>query len=212
MSDSAAAEELAVIRAAIAGEPASFERLVAHYGPRLRWLIELRLHPALLARVSADDVLQEVLIVVSERLGGLQIDREPAFWSWLCKVTEQRLIDVRRRHVAAAARDVRRERRLDRSRASASFGLADVLADTGTSPSGKLRAVEQREALADALNLLPSSYRQVIIHRVLEGLSVAETAEIMQRSPGAVSVVLTKAMKRLANVLRRDDTTGAPAS
>jgi DNA-directed RNA polymerase specialized sigma24 family protein len=37
--------------------------------------------------------------------------------------------------------------------------------------------------------------------RILEGLSVGEAAEIMGRTPGAISVLLNKAVKRLASVI-----------
>lgn len=39
---------------------------------------------------------------------------------------------------------------------------------------------------------------------MLEGLSVADTAAIMGRSPGAVSVLLTKAVRRLGSVVTRE--------
>ncbi len=48
---------------------------------------------------------------------------------------------------------------------------------------------------------LPESYREVIMLRILEGLTVNETDEMMKRSPGAVSVVLSKAVKRMGDVI-----------
>lgn len=205
MSETPDTQELAAIQAAIAGQDGAFDGLVGRYAARLRWLIQLRLDPSVLARVSVDDVLQEVLIIVSGQIRNLEVQHEAAFWTWLCRVVEQRLIDVRRRHLQAAVRDVRRERRLDGPRPSASFRLADLLCDPGTSPSGQLRSVEQREALAAALGQLPPSYREVIVLRILEGLSVSETAEIMGRSANAVSVVLTKAIKRLGLLIASSD-------
>lgn len=196
------ADVLAMIQAAIGADERAFDQLVGHYGVRLRWLIQMRLDPAIQARVSPDDVLQEAMLVVHQRIGALEISSEAAFWSWLCKVVEQRISDVRRRHLHAAARDARREWK-PRAAAdqSTSVRLEKLLTDTVTSPSSRLRNDEQRAALAEALNALPGSYRDVVVLRVLEGLSVSDTAEIMGRSPGAVSVVLNKAIKRLAEVI-----------
>lgn len=198
----AGTNELALIRAAVDGDDAAFQALVQQYSARLRWLIRLRLDPAVRARVSADDVLQDVLLVVNDRIQSLVVEHEGAFWTWLCRVVEQRLIDARRRHLQAAQRDARRERPLDARDAGTSVApLANVLADPGTSPSAGLRTVEQRQKLEQALEQLPPSYREVIVLRVLEGLSVSDTAEIMGRSNGAISVLLTKAVKRLGSAL-----------
>ncbi len=195
-------DELVTIHAAIAGDEQAFDQLVGHYTARLRWLIQMRLPAAIQARTSADDVLQEAMLVVHQRIGGLEIEAEAAFWTWLCRVVEQRIVDVRRTHMKAAARDVRRERKPGAASPQASIVRLDqLLPDTATSPSGRLKSVEQRQTLAAVLAQLPESYREVIMLRILEGLSVNETAEMMQRSPGAVSVVLSKAVKRMGEVI-----------
>lgn len=197
MNDPQAAAELATIQAATGGDEVAFDAVVKNYAARLRWLIRMRLDPSLRARVSADDVLQEVMLVVSNQIRSLVVDNEGAFWSWLCRVVEQRLIDARRRHLQAAARDARREQAPPATTGSAAAPLDALLRDDGASPSAKLKKDEQREAIGAALDRLPDSYREVIILRMLEGLSVDETAQIMGRSNGAISVLLTKAVKRL---------------
>ncbi len=195
-------DELATIRAAIAGDEQAFDRLVGHYAARLLWLIQMRLPAAMQARTSADDVLQEAMLVVHQRIGSLEIEAEAAFWTWLCRVVEQRIADARRTHMKAAARDVRRERKpAAASPQASSVRLDQILPDTATSPSGRLKSVEQRQTLTAVLAQLPESYREVIMLRILEGLSVNDTAEMMQRSPGAVSVVLSKAVKRMGEVI-----------
>ncbi|MHC4218308.1 MAG: sigma-70 family RNA polymerase sigma factor [Planctomycetota bacterium] len=203
-------DELNLIRAAIAGNGEAFEAVVNHYAARLRWLIRMRLDPAVRARISADDILQETMLVASKRIGSLVVDNESAFWTWLCRVVEQRLIDVRRQHLQAARRDARREQpRPGRADRSANVRLEDVIGADGTSPSGRLRSVEQREALEAALGRLPASFREVIVLRMIEGLGVQETAAIMGRSPGAISVLLTKAIRRLGREIGEVDPASA---
>ena len=178
MSVSGESDELATIHAAIAGDEQAFDRLVGHYAARLRWLIQMRLPAAIQARTSADDVLQEAMLVVHQRIGSLQIEAEAAFWTWLCRVVEQRIVDVQRTHMKAAARDVRRERKPAAANPQATSVRFDhILPDTATSPSGRLKSVEQRQTLAAVLAQLPESYREVIMLRILEGLSVNETAK-----------------------------------
>ena len=126
---------------------------------------------------TPDDVLQEVMITVSTAIRSFVVESEAAFWTWLCRVVEQRLVDVRRRHVQAGVRGVTREQTIQKqSNQSTRLQIQDFLVDSRTSPSAKLARAEQREALADALGRLPDSYREVIVLRVLEGLSVSETA------------------------------------
>lgn len=194
-------DDLEIIQGAIAGDERAFDRMVQLYAARLLWLIKLRLDPAVRARVSPDDVLQDALVVVSQQIGKLVVESEAAFWTWLCRVVEQRLVDVRRRHKVAAARSVAREQPAAADERSVNVGLDELLMRTCTTPSARLRGAEQRAALEHALEQLPGSFREVIVLRILEGLSVADTAHIMGRSPGAVSVLLTKAVKRLGRII-----------
>ena len=170
-------DELATIHAAIAGDEQAFDQLVGHYAARLRWLIQMRLPAAIQARTSADDVLQEAMLVVHQRIGALEIEAEAAFWTWLCRVVEQRIADARRTHMKAAARDVRCERKPAAAGPQASsVRLDQLLPDTATSPSGRLKSAEQRPALAAGLAQLPESYREVIMLRILAWLRVDQIA------------------------------------
>lgn len=199
-------DELDLIRAAAAGDERALTAVIEHYSARLRWLIGLRLAPALRRRVSPEDVLQEALLVVAKRIRLLEITTEAAFWTWLCRVVEQRLIEIGRKHMTAAARDVRREQPAANGNGeSGGLRLEQLLGNDQSSPSARIRRAEQRAALEAALTQLPESFRSVIVLRLLEGLSVADTAAIMERSPGAVSVLLTKAVRRLGAVIARGD-------
>jgi RNA polymerase sigma-70 factor (ECF subfamily) len=194
-------DRLTLIRDAIAGDAAALEAVVRIYAERLRWLVRLRLDPAVRARVSADDVVQETMIVASRCIDRLVIDEESAFWSWLCRIAEDRIIDVRRRHLGTAKRDVRRER-------------GEVARETNdprrpvSSPSGRSRRREGRAALESALDELPESFREVIVLRIVEGLPVDETAGIMGRTPAAVRVLLCRAVTRLGEVLAAREGSG----
>ena len=199
-------DELDLIRAAVAGDPRALEGVIDHYAARLRWLIRLRLDRTLQRRVAVDDILQESLLIVANRIQSFELSTEAAFWTWLCRVVEQRLIDARRRHLQAAARDVRREQPAPPGNgATSGFRLEQLLSGTQTTPSARIRRAEQRDALEAALNLLPESFRTVIVLRMLEGLDVSDTAAIMGRSPGAVSVLLTKAVRRLGAAVGRNN-------
>ena len=64
---------------------------------------------------------------------------------------------------------------------------------------------EQTAARANALLArLPGHYRAVLSHRLLEGLSVAETARCMGTSEGNVKILQHRALRRAAD-LREDE-------
>jgi RNA polymerase sigma-70 factor (ECF subfamily) len=68
--------------------------------------------------------------------------------------------------------------------------------------------VRQEQTAAHARALLaqlPEHYRAVLSYRLLDGLSVAETARRMGTSEGNVKILQHRALKRAAE-LREDDT------
>ncbi len=76
-----------------------------------------------------------------------------------------------------------------------------MMASTASSPSAAAARREQAVLLADALAALPADYREVIILRNLERLRFEEVAARMNRSPGAVRMLWTRALERLSGTL-----------
>ncbi|HET6381213.1 MAG TPA: RNA polymerase sigma factor [candidate division Zixibacteria bacterium] len=62
------------------------------------------------------------------------------------------------------------------------------------------RADELRQVLA-AIHELPEDRRQVVLLRFVDGLSAREIGEVLDRSPGAVRVLLHRALRDLATRL-----------
>jgi RNA polymerase sigma-70 factor (ECF subfamily) len=57
------------------------------------------------------------------------------------------------------------------------------------------------EEVADLLRSLSPAARQCVVHRLFEGLSVAETAEVMGQSAGWVKTTQHRALKKVAKIL-----------
>jgi RNA polymerase sigma-70 factor (ECF subfamily) len=60
------------------------------------------------------------------------------------------------------------------------------------------------EVLAKALHRLPDEQRDCVVMRFLQGLSIAETAEALERSGGAVKQLQLRAVRNLAKWLPED--------
>src|SRR5262245_23500733 len=128
-------ETQCLLRQVRAGEPGAADRLFARHLPYLRRLVEARLDPRMRGRVDPSDVVQEAQMEALRRLDGYLKQPPVAFRLWLRQLAYDRLLMLRRRHVAAARRTVLRDAPLpDQS----SLQLVQGLLAAGPSPSQQL--------------------------------------------------------------------------
>jgi RNA polymerase sigma-70 factor (ECF subfamily) len=184
------------------GDRAAHDQLLARHRARLRKMVAYRLDPRLQARVDPSDVVQEVLAEASRKLPEYLKKRPLPFYPWLRQMAETRLLDLRRRHVDAQKRSVRREEPgvlalPDESAAE----LASRLVTSATSPSQRLVREEARQRVQAALTQLSPRDRQILELRHLEQLSVAETAAVLGISEAAVKTRHVRALQRLRGLL-----------
>ena len=68
-------------------------------------------------------------------------------------------------------------------------------------PEGSVLASLTNEALLSALTELPHEQQECLIMRFLQGLSIAETAQVLGRSEGAVKQLQLRGVRNLAKLL-----------
>ena len=98
-------------------------------------MIELRLDRVLGRRVDASDVVQDVLLRASQRLGDYLRNPVVPFHLWLRQIAQDQMIDAHRRHREAGKRSLDRERPLARQAGSGAFAdrsSLDLAASSGT--------------------------------------------------------------------------------
>ena len=76
-----------------------------------------------------------------------------------------------------------------------------TLDTTTDGPEGAVLASLTNEALLEALGELPAEQRECLVMRFLQGLSIAETAEVLGRSAGAVKQLQLRGVRNLAKLL-----------
>src|SRR5438128_4854399 len=96
------------------GDGQAVEALLARHRDAVRRLIDLRLDPAIVQRVDASDVVQEVLLEASKRLQDYLKNPAMPFHLWLRHIAKDHIIDAHRRHHQAQKRGVNREQPLGR--------------------------------------------------------------------------------------------------
>jgi RNA polymerase sigma-70 factor, ECF subfamily len=76
-----------------------------------------------------------------------------------------------------------------------------TLDSSSEGPEGAVLASLTNEALLEALSQLPTEQRECLVMRFLQGLSIAETADVLGRSSGAVKQLQLRGVRNLAKLL-----------
>ncbi|MHC4174993.1 MAG: sigma-70 family RNA polymerase sigma factor, partial [Planctomycetota bacterium] len=122
---------------------------------------------------------------------------EGDFLRWLSRIAENKLRDILDKF-HADKRDIRREipfKEVELSTEGGSFGIAGPLQTT--TPSVLLSRKEQFDRLERAIDNLKPEYREVIFLSRIEKLSHEEIAARMNKSKGAVAMLLSRALVAL---------------
>jgi RNA polymerase sigma-70 factor (ECF subfamily) len=189
------------------GDAAAVDQLLARHREPVRRLIDLRLDPAIVQRLDASDVVQEVLLEASRRLP--EYLRQPAmpFHLWLRHIARDHIIDAHRRHHQAQKRGVDRERPIHRPVWSerSSLELAAQLLDQERTPASEALQQELQRQLYDALEQLGDDDREIIQMRHFEMLSNQDAAAALGLSEAAASMRYLRAVRRLRDLLTQKD-------
>jgi RNA polymerase sigma-70 factor (ECF subfamily) len=149
--------------------------------------------------VDAEDILQEAFADGWEAIGGFRSTGPDAFFSWLVRITENRLLDA-----VKAYRAAKRGGGWHRATEDLDGELTQVLSLLGVHLRTPSRSVARHEALAAVQVALPDlkeDFREVLRLRFLEGLPVAETAARMNRTEWAVQKLTARALASLREVM-----------
>ena len=144
---------------------------------------------------DAEEVAQEAILKAFKAIGKFR--GEAKFSTWIIQITmnEARMkLRKDRRHLYES---------LDESRKGEDDGdyIPKDFADWREIPSEALDSARLRSALQKGLASLPPKYRQVIVLRDVENLSIAETAEMMGITEATVKTRLLRARLMMRDAL-----------
>jgi RNA polymerase sigma-70 factor (ECF subfamily) len=190
----------ALLEHARSGDPAALGRLLELYRNYLRLQARTLIGRALQVRLDRSDLVQETFLEAARDFAAFAGTSEAELIAWLRQILIRNLAD-QVRHSQADKRDVRRQESLEVLLEQSRQAAEQALAQAGSSPSVQAGRREQAVLLADALEALPSDYREVILLRHVEHLKFEEIAGRLDRSPGAVRMLWTRALERLHRLL-----------
>ena len=182
-----------------ANEPLNLE--IDRFRDYLRLLARLQLDPWLQAKVDASDIVQQTLLQAHEHRDQFRGQCEAELAGWLRSILANALATAARRF-GADARDLTRERSFQQSLDGSSALMERWLAADQSSPSERVIRVEELVRLASALAQLPPDQREVIELHHLKGWSIAEVAELKQRTKAAVMGLLFRGQQKLRGILQ----------
>lgn len=181
-----------------ADEPHALDKLFARYRPYLSEFASLRLDPKLRRRVDPSDIVQEVQLEATRRMEDYLRQAPMPFRLWLRQLAQDRMLQMRRFHLAAGRRAMGREVALpERS----SLALARQLLAGGSTPSQRLDQEELARRVRRAVSQLPEMDHEILLLRTFERLSFEEIALLLKIDPAAARKRHGRALLRLGKLL-----------
>lgn len=173
------------VAAAMAGDRLAAAQLLETVRPLVVRYCRGRLGGPDRAYASADDVAQDVCAALLAALPTYRDQGRP-FLAFVYGIAQHKVADA---HRAAA-----------RNRTDPVPDPPDRT-DTADGPEQHALRTELTTRLARLLDVLPDRQREIVLLRVVVGLTAEETAEAVGSSPGAVRVSQHRALLRLRNLL-----------
>ena len=164
-----------LIRRARGGDPDRLSELIDRYRPYLKLLARLQQDERLQAKLDDSDMAQEVSAQAVRDFAKFRGVTEAEFTAWLrakmAGVAAQSL-----RHYTRRRRDIQLERDLQQALDHSSCWLGTRLASAEITPSEHALRRERAVLVAEALHQLPEHYREILILRDFQGLSLEQIA------------------------------------
>lgn len=175
------------------GDRGAFEELATSASSALLARIQRRMGADLKQDLDPEDVLQETFVRAFQSIGSFRWQGKGSFESWLYGIALRIILHSARERGKWNLLRVTREPEAE-----------------APSPSRLQRREERFDRLARSLESLSPEYRQVVQLARLEGLSIAEIARRVNRTPGSVRNLLFRAMKQLRESFGDTESLGLP--
>lgn len=188
---------------AIAGDTAALSALLRLHGPRVQE--QLRIGSPWQAMIGPEDVMQITYLEAFIQIGRFDASRGATFEGWLRHIAENNLRDAIRG--LSRQKHPHPHKRVHDAphRAGDSFiGLLETLGATSATPSRAAAHNETQAMIEAAIAQLPADYARVVQLYDMDGGSIAEVAQAMNRSAGAVHMLRARAHDGLRAILGRE--------
>ena len=187
---------------AMSGDKTALWQVLCLYRPRIEFYLEEHFPKGLRPHLEPQDILQDVYFQVFRRIGQFRPVGEGALYRWILTIARNLLTDALRAH-----KSVKRGGAFPGGRLSAGWvrhsgelaiiQMLEELAVYHRTPSRSAMAHEMVLVMERALDRLPEDHREVLRLRYLEGMDFSAVAARTGRTPEALQMQCTRAIKLL---------------
>jgi RNA polymerase sigma-70 factor (ECF subfamily) len=193
---------LTVLARARSGDREATGQLLQTYIPYLKLLARLEFNRRLQSRLDASDIVQETVLAAQRDLRQFRGETEKELVAWLRIILANTAAAAVRYHTRQR-RDVGLEKELQQRLDGSALMLGEAITGRESSPSQYSHRRERAVLLSQALAQLPDQYREVIILREFEGLSLSEVAMRMERSVNSVKNLWVRGVMKMRSLMDR---------
>jgi RNA polymerase sigma-70 factor (ECF subfamily) len=157
-----------VVRRVLAGEPALFEVLMRRYNQRVFRAIRSLLRD----EREVEDAMQQAYVDAYQHLGAFE--GRAKFSTWLTRIAINEALSRKRRGVTTVELSA-----IEHQQASPGQVIQFPMMHQELDPERGVAQREIRRILERAIDALPSAFRAVFVLRIVEGLSLEETSDLL---------------------------------
>ena len=170
-----------LVKEFVSGDETAFNQLVLRYREKIYW------HARRMTgnHLDADEVVQEVLIVMYKKLKTFKF--QSSVYTWIYKITATRSLNI-----------------IKKNKIRNLFSLEDASENQASADQDIIKNIEEKERmdfLNKKLQKLPDKQREVFIFRNFDELSYEEISEITGKSVGALKANYFHAFKKLKDLM-----------
>ncbi len=188
-----------LLQRARAGDRDALGELLQHHRAFLKLITQRTLGPRLGGRLDDSDIIQQTCMSVFGNIKQFGGDQPNEFVAWIRTIHERNVKNAVRDHVGAQKRSITKEEVWDDVPPEGTLPK-----DRKSSPSQRVLRGEQAVRLAAALQGLADDQREAVRLRYLEGWSLEQIAEHMDRSKHSVAGLVKRGLIKLRQVFKNE--------
>ena len=189
-----------LLKEAVDGNKRALAKLLEAHTPAIYHQLVGKIPQRWQAVLSMDDVIQQTCADAVLSIRRFVPREESLFGAWLFTIASRNL-----NHAIKMLETEKRGKGLQRivphAHEKSFVTLYELLSAGGSTPSGHVARGEACGFLKEAILQLPATYRQTVQMYDIEGQSAAEVARALNRSPGAIHMIRTRAHRRLQKIM-----------